>query len=325
MPAASRPDFAALALVIGSVDPVSAATAAALKDIVFHRLQTLVVKSATGSAPIAWSCPALKNLIVFQREHGPAVDAVLRLLHSSISSLEVAHIYSSLTTDQLGQVACMPRLEHFGYLGGIIAPDEVVTVKKMTPRPFAKVTDVALAAPARCIFTTLELFGGVKCNKKRFEITFLDFASIDLSPLVDVFCADNGSKTGKGDFGGGSITKLRLSFPILRILDKEDIMPLARLPPTLVDVTLDARHFSSNVALLPIGDGDFVRLFGGQPRPRRLAYFAASPSRHCRRLLHVEVGGTFALGRAGADGAPALPGAALPGLGRQPAGRDATR
>jgi hypothetical protein len=315
--------FAVWARRIEITQPISAATAAALRDIVFRNLETLVVQCAHGSVPIVWRCPSLKYLHIFQPARDPAVNAVLGMLHANFASLEVVHLCCSVSTAELVTLANMPRLEYLGFAGRAPTSAQVAAVAQVVPKPFAKLYDVVLAAPARVMFILLKLISGITRHKMQLEITFLELHSVDLSPLADVLSAAE---------GGGSIVKLHLAFPVTHCLRKEHLMPLARLPPTLVDVSLDACDAHENMVHLHIDDDDFVRLFGGQPQLRRLCYFACSPEltiaalagvgQRCRQLRDLAVGGKFALGQLAPNGPPLFPQLRFLALsGSQPAER----
>jgi hypothetical protein len=309
VPADSRQRFATLARRIEITEPIDAATAAALRNIVFRGLDMLALHCAHESVPIAWNCPALKYLHILQPARDAAVNAALGLLHANFARLEVVHLCCSVSTAELVALASMPRLEYLGFVGRAPTPGQVTAVAQVVRQPFAKLYDVVLEAPARAVFALLRLFSGRTRLNMELDITFREAHSVDLSPLVHALSTSTTA--------GGSIVQLHLAFPFTHCLCKEHIMPLARLPPTLTDISLDTCDAHEHVVHLHVTDAEFVRAFGGQPQLRRLCYFAHSPEltiaalagvgARCRQLLDVAVEGKFALGQLAPNGPPLFP------------------
>jgi hypothetical protein len=84
-----------------------------------------------------------------QVRHGVACPSsgAARRSNTSLSHISTA---PSLQISWCSSQACRAS-SIFGFPGGIVAPDEVAAIKRTTPTPFAKLTDVALAAPSRFI------------------------------------------------------------------------------------------------------------------------------------------------------------------------------
>jgi hypothetical protein len=148
----------------------------------------------------------------------------------------------------------------------------------------------------------MPLFSNAMRNDLNLEISLFIPHNVDLSPLAD------GLSTGVNDDDDGvSLVKQNLSLPVTHCPLREHVMPLARLPPTLVDVTIDVCNASDTAVHLHIDNDIFVRLFGRHAQLRCLIYLAdsheltiaalASLGQRYHRLLDLVVHGRFALGQ----------------------------
>jgi hypothetical protein len=336
--AARRPIYAAVVQIIHLDAAITHGTVDSLRNLAFPRLQRLVVDAVPNDIELALtSVTSLAELCILGPIRSPTVLAALDLMPANAATLTVVHLCCAITGAELVQLARLGHLERIALLGSLPpgaqmrkAAARIARAAKVAPvplQPFPRLASIAVAATARGIFALLKLLAdtchaspadGAAATAARthmsLEVSFSDVESVSLACLVKAFGGEEANSEGAG--GGLSqaislrprllLSTLRLKFLVARQLCREHIMELAKLPPTLRQLSLTTRDAAGHLATIrDLSALNIAQLVEPQTQLRSLHLEVLMPhigvnalnciGRLCRELRCLYVSGAFEL------------------------------
>jgi hypothetical protein len=222
----------------------------------------------------------------------------------------VVYLKCPVTTEELEQLALMPRLRLLYLDGQAPSSEQVLHVAKRVPEPFRGLEIITAKGLSRDIFSLVELSSQAAQRCFYVDLCLLDAQSVTLMRLARALEYRHALPITRG------LHALKLHIPRARQLRTDDFMPLAELSPTLGVLEIDSNNAyeSQSASMDQIDEDGFVRLVTQQWLLLHFCFIVRAPlltvgalsrvGARCRYLKTLWVEGDFELGELPPSGEP---------------------